>query len=58
MRMRVLPCGRRASGSRPSFFVVLALVALASLGSAGRAAAQTPFYPYFNKNNIHYDRFD
>jgi hypothetical protein len=27
-------------------------------GLSGLAVAQTPFYPYYNKNNIHYDRFD
>ncbi|OFW23200.1 MAG: hypothetical protein A3H97_12085 [Acidobacteria bacterium RIFCSPLOWO2_02_FULL_65_29] len=32
--------------------------ALALVGLSGFAAAQTPFYPYYNKNNIHYDRFD
>src|ERR1700674_3111933 len=28
------------------------------LGQATVAAAQTPFVPYFGKNNIHYDTFD
>ena len=28
------------------------------LGWAGLASAQTPFVPYFGKNNIHYDKFD
>ena len=28
------------------------------LSWAGLASAQTPFVPYFGKNNIHYDRFD
>ena len=34
-------------------------VAAALLLSAlvGTAAAQTPFVPYFGKNNIHYDSF-
>jgi hypothetical protein len=29
-----------------------------ALGHARFVAAQTPFVPYFGKNNIHYDRFD
>jgi len=56
MRMRVASRDRSAPCNQ--LFVVLAVAALATLGSAGVAAAQTPFYPYFNKNNIHYDRFD
>lgn len=28
------------------------------LGDAARASAQTPFVPYFGKNNIHYDKFE
>src|SRR5262245_24998126 len=27
------------------------------VAAAGAASAQTPFVPYFGKNNIHYDRF-
>ena len=34
------------------------LAALSLVGFTGLAAAQTPFYPYYNKNNVHYDRFD
>ncbi len=34
------------------------LAAVLFVGSAASAAAQTPFYPYFGKNNIHYDTFD
>src|SRR5437016_8914216 len=44
MRLRVPPVAPLA----------LALV----VAVAGAAAAQTPFIPYFGKNNIHYDRFD
>jgi hypothetical protein len=35
-----------------------ALTVLFLVGFSGYAAAQTPFVPYFGKNNIHYDRFD
>jgi hypothetical protein len=35
-----------------------ALTVLFLVGFGGYAAAQTPFVPYFGKNNIHYDRFD
>src|SRR5436190_1946462 len=38
--------------------VALLLMTLALPGFVGRASAQTPFVPYFGKNNIHYDRFD
>jgi hypothetical protein len=34
-----------------------AVVALAVLGAAAAANAQTPLVPYFGKNNIHYDKF-
>src|SRR5262245_4639379 len=34
------------------------LVALLVTATAGAAAAQTPFIPYFGKNNIHYDTFE
>jgi hypothetical protein len=34
------------------------LAALALFGHAAAAAAQTPFVPYFGKNNIHYDTFE
>jgi hypothetical protein len=36
------------------FAVAFALVA----GSSAAAFAQTPFVPYFGKNNIHYDKFE
>src|SRR5262245_30553911 len=43
----------------PSFrsSLVAAVVAFAAM-TAGRAVAQTPFIPYFGKNNIHYDTFE
>src|SRR5437016_2188506 len=44
MRLRVPPVAPLA----------LALV----VAVAGAAAAQTPFIPYFGKNNIHYDKFE
>src|SRR5262245_24511612 len=59
MRMR-LPVRReslRTNARRPLVAVPL-LVALVVAGWAGVASAQTPFVPYFGKNNIHYDRFD
>ena len=46
-----------SAGSRSFPALILAATALALAGSVGVASAQTPFYPYFNKNNIHYDRF-
>src|SRR5262245_47492655 len=55
MRMR-LP-SRRGSARGPLVAVPL-LVSLLVAGWAGLASAQTPFVPYFGKNNIHYDRFD
>ena len=36
----------------------VALVAAIVVSQLGVAAAQTPFVPYFFKNNIHYDKFD
>src|SRR5207248_10255971 len=36
----------------------VALFVLILVGLSGYASAQTPFVPYFGKNNIHYDRFD
>src|SRR5580765_1836439 len=55
MRMR-LP-SRRGS-ARGSLVAVPLLVTLLVAGWAGLASAQTPFVPYFGKNNIHYDTFD
>ncbi|MGE3955804.1 MAG: hypothetical protein AB7H96_03725 [Vicinamibacterales bacterium] len=55
MRMRV--SSRRTSARGPLVALVLSLVAL-TLAAAPPASAQTPFVPYFGKNNIHYDNFD
>jgi len=38
--------------------VALALSVVVLLTGAVSASAQTPFVPYFGKNNIHYDNFD
>lgn len=54
MRMRV-PSGR-LSARGP--LVALALSVVVLLTGAVSASAQTPFVPYFGKNNIHYDNFD
>ena len=47
MRTRVLPTR-----------LIAGLAAVLLCGHATLAAAQTPFVPYFGKNNIHYDTFD
>src|SRR3954468_4791995 len=39
-------------------FAIVVLTALAVGGHASGAAAQTPFVPYFGKNNVHYDKFE
>src|SRR6202140_2105083 len=36
----------------------LVLIAVIVAGWSASPAAQTPFVPYFGKNNIHYDTFD
>ena len=61
MRMRVTSRGPSATGRFAPLALVFALVAGATVGLAGTAAAQTPstpFFPYYSKNNIHYDTFD
>jgi WD40-like Beta Propeller Repeat len=55
MPMR-LPSRHRSA--RGPLVAVPLLVSLLVVGWAGLASAQTPFVPYFGKNNIHYDRFD
>ena len=54
MRMRVPSCRMPARGP----LVALALSVVMLLTGAASASAQTPFVPYFGKNNIHYDNFD
>jgi hypothetical protein len=53
--MRVRESSRRHPSPLSLVAVVLATV---TAGLAAPAAAQTPFVPYFGKNNIHYDTFD
>src|SRR5207244_8952879 len=44
---------------RPRASVVVAVLAgMLVAGWSAQTSAQTPFVPYFGKNNIHYDRFD
>src|SRR5262245_55231798 len=47
----------RVPGSLARLFRLTALGALV-IGWSSVAAAQTPFVPYFFKNNPHYDKFD
>ena len=55
--MRMRPPSRRRS-TRGSLITIPLLVAVV-LAAWGRvASAQTPFVPYFGKNNIHYDKFE
>jgi hypothetical protein len=50
MRSRV-PLPAAVPSSSPCWLLVVA-------GYASAAAAQTPFVPYFGKNQIHYDKFE
>src|ERR1041384_1914363 len=43
---------------RPRVYLPGLMVAAILAGWVATAAAQTPFVPYFGKNNIHYDKFD
>src|SRR6476661_2806906 len=54
MRMCAPSCRMPARG----LLVALALSVVVLLTGAISASAQTPFVPYFGKNNIHYDNFD
>ena len=56
MSLRVSPQPPAARGPHLRRSPILAAL-LALAGLAGTAAAQTPFVPYFGKNNIHYDNF-
>ena len=53
MRMRAHRCRRARPACSPP-----AILRGAADRPAAPAAAQTPFVPYFGKNNIHYDTFD
>jgi hypothetical protein len=55
MRMRVP--SRRTPARGPLAALALSVVVLL-FGVVSVASAQTPFVPYFGKNNIHYDTFD
>jgi hypothetical protein len=55
--MRTRVPSRRMPDSRPLAALALSIVLLLT-GAAAQASAQTPFVPYFGKNNIHYDDFD
>ena len=49
----------RRPSARGSLVALPLLVVLACVGrAAGWPPAQTPFVPYFGKNNIHYDKFE
>jgi hypothetical protein len=54
--MRMPAWSREPSTSRGSLFAWF--VGVMCVGCAGMAAAQTPFYPYYGKNNVHYDTFE
>ncbi|MGC4085600.1 MAG: hypothetical protein QM736_26625 [Vicinamibacterales bacterium] len=56
MRMRVP--SRRLPVRGPLVALVLSVVVLLTGAVVSTASAQTPFVPYFGKNNIHYDNFD
>src|SRR5215470_391709 len=43
---------------RPRVSSVVALVVAVVAGWTAQTFAQTPFVPYYGKNNIHYDKFD
>ena len=55
MRMRVP--SRRTADRGPLAALALSMVMVVT-GAVSQASAQTPFVPYFGKNNIHYDKFD
>jgi hypothetical protein len=48
---------RMVRGETVQRFAILMVVALAIAGPAREAAAQTPFVPYYGKNQIRYDNF-
>ena len=57
MRMRS-PLRRPIAGRPTALVWIAALATLALFGHTAPAVAQTPFVPYFGKNNIHYDTFE
>src|SRR6187455_468349 len=57
-RPEVLPMRPRMSLPGFAPFAIALLVGLAVAAHSSVAAAQTPFIPYFGKNNIHYDKFE
>ena len=44
--------------TRRHLLPLVAVVAAAWVAAAAPAAAQTPYYPYFNKNQVRYDNFE
>jgi hypothetical protein len=58
MRMRVPHRGPSAFGPPARFVLLVGLIVFLGLGHARTLFAQTPFVPYFGKNNIRYDTFD
>jgi hypothetical protein len=56
--MRIHPHRSPIAGCLAPLTWFAALAALAVFGLPVPAAAQTPFVPYFGKNNIHYDTFE
>ena len=58
MRMGEASRGRSASRRLSLVLLAVATLAVASVVHPGLAAAQTGFFPYYGKNNIHYDTFD
>ncbi|MDR1989152.1 MAG: hypothetical protein LBQ09_02860, partial [Acidobacteriaceae bacterium] len=59
MRIRTIPRHlTRRLARRGPLVALCVLAALLVAGGVGVATAQTPFVPYFGKNNIHYDSFD
>src|SRR5213079_3314992 len=55
---RYLPMRPRVSLLAPAPSALAWWVAAIILGHASVVTAQTPFIPYFGKNNIHYDKFE
>jgi hypothetical protein len=43
---------------RPRVSLVVAVLAVLVAGWSAELSAQTPYVPYFGKNNVHYDKFE